>query len=73
MIVSANPHYELTTLYGRILRAVEKMPETAAYRKYTEDIVKSRLAAVESEKDVAKLEEKIGMGQIEEVIMQVCF
>lgn len=71
MVVSANPHYELTKWYGRILRGLEKMPETSAYRKYTQEIVQSRLAQVEAEKDVQKLEEKIGMGQIEEVVMQV--
>ena len=34
-------------------------------------IVKQRLALVQAESDIGKLEEKIGMGQIEEVIQQV--
>uniref|UniRef100_A0A914X6Z2 NADH dehydrogenase [ubiquinone] 1 alpha subcomplex subunit 5 n=1 Tax=Plectus sambesii TaxID=2011161 RepID=A0A914X6Z2_9BILA len=68
--VSEHPHRALTVVYGRILRSLQKIPDTAAYRKYTEQIVKLRLQHVESEPDVRKLEEKIGMGQIEEVIEQ---
>lgn len=46
--VSNNPHYYLTALYGKILRAVAKMPQDAAYRRYTEQIVNDRLRAVQS-------------------------
>lgn len=48
LAVSANPHYYLTALYGKILRAVSKMPQDAAYRKYTEQIVNDRLKAVQN-------------------------
>jgi ETC complex I subunit conserved region len=44
--VSPNPHYTLNALYGKILRAVAKMPQEAAYRKYTEQIINDRLKAV---------------------------
>jgi NADH dehydrogenase (ubiquinone) 1 alpha subcomplex subunit 5 len=48
MKVSTNPHYTLTALYGKILRALTKMPQDAAYRKYTEQIVNDRLKAVQN-------------------------
>ncbi|KAG0418834.1 hypothetical protein HPB47_004560 [Ixodes persulcatus] len=71
LAVAKNPHYSLSILYTKLLRALQGIPESAAYRRYTEEIVKERMALVESEKDVAKLEAKIGAGQIEQVIRQV--
>ncbi len=41
----------LRLLYGKILRDLNKFPETSAYKKYTEDIIKSRLQHVESVRD----------------------
>lgn len=70
LAVSKNPHHELSVLYNKILRALQKLPESAAYRRYTEQIVKERLSLVESEKDIAQLEHRIGDGQIEQVIKQ---
>jgi hypothetical protein len=48
------------------------MPADCVYRQTTEALVRERLALVESTVDIAQLEEKIGMGQIEEVLWQVC-
>jgi hypothetical protein len=45
--VHNNPHYTLTAIYGKILRAIAKMPQDASYRKYTEQIVNDRLRAVQ--------------------------
>ncbi|VDM43902.1 unnamed protein product [Toxocara canis] len=70
LFVNEHPHRALTVVYGRILRALEQMPVNAAYRKYTEQVIKRRLALVQEEPDIQRLEEKIGMGQIEEVIEQ---
>ncbi|XP_064486263.1 NADH dehydrogenase [ubiquinone] 1 alpha subcomplex subunit 5-like [Ornithodoros turicata] len=70
LAVAKNPHHSLSVLYNKILRVLQNMPETAAYRKYTEQVAKERLTLVESEKDVAKLERMIGAGQIEQVIVQ---
>lgn len=44
--VAVNPHHTLSALYGKILRAVQKMPQDAAYRKYTEQIVQERAKIV---------------------------
>ena len=48
MAVATNPHHTLSALYGKILRAVAKMPQEAAYRKYTEQIVQQRSKIVEA-------------------------
>ncbi|KAL5112170.1 hypothetical protein TcWFU_005520 [Taenia crassiceps] len=46
------------------------MPETAAYRVHTEDLVSKRLNLVEQTSSISDLEKKINCGQIEEVIIQ---
>ncbi|CAG0904307.1 unnamed protein product, partial [Darwinula stevensoni] len=70
LAVAKTPHHTLSVLYGKILRCVQKMPSDAAYRRYTEEIVKERVIAVEEEPNIFKLEERIGSGQVEEVILQ---
>ncbi|XP_050030648.1 NADH dehydrogenase [ubiquinone] 1 alpha subcomplex subunit 5 [Dermacentor andersoni] len=70
LAVCKNPHHELTIVYNKILRALAKLPESAAYRRYTEQIVNERLSLVQSEKDIVQLEKRIGAGQIEQVIKQ---
>lgn len=70
MAVAKHPHHTLTVLYNKILRALEKIPKEAAYRKYTEEVVKKRLSVIESEKDIGKIEQKINGGQVEELIIQ---
>lgn len=44
--MAKNPHHTLTALYNKILRAVSKMPQDAAYRRYTEQIVSERAKVV---------------------------
>ncbi|KAH8239921.1 hypothetical protein KR032_009352 [Drosophila birchii] len=70
LAVSTNPHHTLSALYGKILRAVSKMPQEASYRKYTEQLVKQRADAVAKNKDIAALEKAVGCGQVEELIVQ---
>ncbi|XP_067855918.1 NADH dehydrogenase [ubiquinone] 1 alpha subcomplex subunit 5 [Heptranchias perlo] len=70
LAVSQNPRETLKILYTRILTALQSMPQDAAYRKYTEQIVNERLNLITSVHDVQKLEDKINCGQIEEVISQ---
>lgn len=48
LAVALNPHHTLGVLYGKILRALQKMPAGAAYRKYTEQIVKERAEVVKT-------------------------
>uniref|UniRef100_A0A1B6KJS4 NADH dehydrogenase [ubiquinone] 1 alpha subcomplex subunit 5 n=1 Tax=Graphocephala atropunctata TaxID=36148 RepID=A0A1B6KJS4_9HEMI len=68
--VAKNPIHELTVLYGKTLRVLQKMPENAAYKKYTEEVVSHRANIVKSAKSVAEIEAGINCGQIEEVIIQ---
>ncbi|XP_051974885.1 NADH dehydrogenase [ubiquinone] 1 alpha subcomplex subunit 5-like isoform X2 [Xyrauchen texanus] len=60
----------LRILYTKILGSLQTMPQDAAYRKYTEQIVNARFNHVQTEPDLGKLEKKINGGQIEEVIAQ---
>ncbi|XP_044750459.1 NADH dehydrogenase [ubiquinone] 1 alpha subcomplex subunit 5 [Coccinella septempunctata] len=68
--VSQNPHHVLGVLYSKILNALTKMPQDAAYRKYTEDIVNHRSNIVKNTPNVADIEKQIGCGQVEELIVQ---
>ncbi|XP_001649896.2 NADH dehydrogenase [ubiquinone] 1 alpha subcomplex subunit 5 [Aedes aegypti] len=68
--VAKNPHHTLTALYNKILRAVAKMPQDAAYRRYTEQIVSERAKIVASTPTVREVEDKINCGQVEELIIQ---
>ena len=45
-MVAQNPHHTLSVLYGKILRTLQNMPQDAAYRRYTEEIIKERALAV---------------------------
>uniref|UniRef100_A0A8C6UBU2 NADH dehydrogenase [ubiquinone] 1 alpha subcomplex subunit 5 n=1 Tax=Neogobius melanostomus TaxID=47308 RepID=A0A8C6UBU2_9GOBI len=70
LAVSQNPHERLRVLYSKILASLQTMPQDAAYRRYTEQLVGERLHHVAMEPNVDKLEQKINCGQIEEVIFQ---
>jgi NADH dehydrogenase (ubiquinone) 1 alpha subcomplex subunit 5 len=70
LVVSKDPHHSLKILYSKLLRALEKYPETSVYKQTTKKIIDHRLGLVNSEPNIAKLEEKINSGQIEEVIKQ---
>lgn len=45
-MVAKNPHHQLASLYGKTLRALAQMPETAAYRVNTEKIIRDRAHVV---------------------------
>lgn len=68
--MARNPHHTLTVLYGKTLRVLQKMPEDAVYRQSAEKVVKERLEAVSTIKDILKLEQQIKAGLLEEVILQ---
>lgn len=38
----------LKLIYSRILRALQEIPATSAYRRYTEEMVMNRLSFVEN-------------------------
>ncbi|KAJ8920219.1 hypothetical protein NQ315_011880 [Exocentrus adspersus] len=70
LAVAKHPHHVLGVLYGKILRTLQKMPESAAYRKYTEEVINERSQILKANQDITVVEKQIGCGQIEEVIVQ---
>ncbi|XP_037077846.1 NADH dehydrogenase [ubiquinone] 1 alpha subcomplex subunit 5-like [Pollicipes pollicipes] len=70
LAVVNNPHHRLTVLYEKIQRVLVRMPQEAAYRRSTEAIVAERQAVLQAEKDPVMVEQKLGCGQCEELIVQ---
>jgi NADH dehydrogenase (ubiquinone) 1 alpha subcomplex subunit 5 len=70
LAVARDPHKTLCVVYEKILSVLQKMPESAVYRRNTQLLIQDRLQAVKSEPNIEKLETKINSGQIEEVILQ---
>lgn len=57
-------------MYNDTLAAVAGLPETAAYRVNVEKVTRHRLGVVEATEDIEEIENKLGLGQIEEVMEQ---
>lgn len=70
LAVATNPHHTLGVLYSKLLRTLQKMPENAAYRKYTEEIINERTQILKSTENIDVIEKQIGCGQIEEIVIQ---
>eukprot|EP00088_Acartia_fossae_P018707 TRINITY_DN20819_c1_g1_i2.p1 TRINITY_DN20819_c1_g1~~TRINITY_DN20819_c1_g1_i2.p1 ORF type:complete len:117 (+),score=43.07 TRINITY_DN20819_c1_g1_i2:34-384(+) len=70
MAIAKNPTHTLGVLYSKTLRALAKMPADYTYRKETESLITDRADIIKNSGNIADAEEKIGMGQIEEVITQ---
>ncbi|RIA91321.1 ETC complex I subunit conserved region-domain-containing protein [Glomus cerebriforme] len=70
LAVHPDPRPHLIKTYNKTLNALTHIPPTATYRQATEAITQNRLKIVESTKNIQEIEEKIGAGQIEEVIWQ---
>ncbi|XP_076637517.1 NADH dehydrogenase (ubiquinone) subunit ND-13B [Colletes latitarsis] len=68
--VSKNPKCELDKLYRRILKVLSTLPQESAYKRNTEKLIRDKWDIVEQNNDVTAIEEKIGCGQLEEVIIQ---
>lgn len=70
MAVHPNPHHTLESLYGKIQRVLSKMPKNAAYRHFTEKIIKERSDILKETNDTFQIEVKMNAGQAEELIIQ---
>ncbi len=70
LAVSHNPHHALTVLYDKLLKTLDKIPDTAAYKQHTKPVIEHRLKLVNTVKDPVELEKQINSGQIEEVIKE---
>ena len=58
-------------LYTKTLSALQRLPKDVAYRRHTEQVVQQRLQIVQAETSIPAIEDKIGCGQVEELIDQV--
>ena len=70
LAVEPNAKPILVSLYNKTLAAIEPVPAASDYRKYVEGVTKERLAVVESTDDLDAIEQKIGCGQVEQLIQQ---
>ncbi|XP_002968393.2 probable NADH dehydrogenase [ubiquinone] 1 alpha subcomplex subunit 5, mitochondrial [Selaginella moellendorffii] len=61
---------KLLGLYQRTLLAAESIPEEAFYKQAVLKITNARLKVCQEEEDWEKIEERIGCGQVEELIKQ---
>ncbi|KAG0344354.1 hypothetical protein BG005_001871 [Podila minutissima] len=68
--VHPNPRPQLISLYNDTLKALEQIPKHAVYRQATAAMTQHRLNVVQGTEDIAKIEETIDAGQIEEVVVQ---
>ncbi len=62
----------LCGLYSKTLSILQGFPKETVYWQQAEQVVQQRLQIVQAENDIAAIEKKIGCGQVEELIDQVC-
>ncbi len=62
----------LCSLYAKTLSLVQSFPRDSGYRRQSETVVQQRLAIVQADSSPESIEKKIGCGQMEELIDQVC-
>ncbi|KAI8599244.1 ETC complex I subunit conserved region-domain-containing protein [Dissophora ornata] len=65
--VHPDPRPHLITIYTDTLKTLEKIPTHAVYRQATAALTNHRLDVVKSTEDIAKIEETLDAGQIEEL------
>lgn len=66
-----NPRPALVALYNHTLKVLEKdFPKESVYRQSVEQMTKNRLKVVEENEITEKIENLIGGGLIEEIVMQ---
>ncbi|KAF9664235.1 hypothetical protein SADUNF_Sadunf17G0135000 [Salix dunnii] len=66
--VVPNARAVLINLYTKTLKEIEAVPQDEGYRKAVESFTKHRLTVCEEEEEWEKIEERIGCGQVEELI-----
>lgn len=66
-----NPRPALISLYNHTLKVLEKKyPQESVYRQSVEALTKNRLAIVEANEVTEHIENQIGGGLIEEIVIQ---
>ncbi|EFN76324.1 NADH dehydrogenase [ubiquinone] 1 alpha subcomplex subunit 5 [Harpegnathos saltator] len=70
LAVCKTPHEDIIPIYNKLLKLLEKFPQDYTYRTETEKLVKNRLDIVQKNTNILTIEEKIGCGQFEEILIQ---
>lgn len=68
--VVPNAREVLIGLYNKYLAELQVIEPTSPYRKLVENMTRERLRIVEENEDIAKIEELIDNGQVEELIQE---
>lgn len=66
--VVPNAREVLINLYSKTLNEIKKVPEDEGYRKAVESFTSHRLKVCQEEEDWEKIENRLGCGQVEELI-----
>ncbi|XP_014238997.1 probable NADH dehydrogenase [ubiquinone] 1 alpha subcomplex subunit 5 [Trichogramma pretiosum] len=67
---NSNARRSLSITYGKIIRLLEKLPENYLYKQYTKNLIQSRSEIINKTQSTTEIEDKIGCGQIEELLIQ---
>ncbi|XP_058810248.1 probable NADH dehydrogenase [ubiquinone] 1 alpha subcomplex subunit 5, partial [Phymastichus coffea] len=68
--IDKNPRRSLSILYGKLIRALQKLPTSYQYRQFTETLIKNRASIVTNMNSIEEIEEKINSGKIEDLCLQ---
>lgn len=68
--VHPSPRPALISLYSKTLEAVKGIPDSATYSQAVKAITQHRLQVVQTTESTQEIEQKIGGGQVEELIVQ---
>lgn len=66
--VVPNAREVLIGLYSKTLKEIQAVPEDEGYRKAVESFTRHRLKVCQEEEDWEKIEQRLGCGQVEELI-----
>ncbi|GAB4827310.1 hypothetical protein Ancab_034196 [Ancistrocladus abbreviatus] len=66
--VVPNAREVLISLYNQTLREIQAVPEDEGYRKAVESFTRHRLKICQQEEDWEMIEQRLGCGQVEELI-----
>lgn len=70
LAVNPNPVPELAEIYSQVIEAVSVLPQDSVYRQATLPLFTQRLAILDREKDVQRVEELIADGCVEQLIQR---
>lgn len=69
LYIVPNAREVLIGLYCKILQEIQKVPKEYQFRKAVERITNQKLMVCQEEEDLKKIENRLGCGQVEELII----